>query len=67
MKKDRMLVDPMQQTYHLMSVQRMAEVKLNKLTDPALAELAAQASRLGLAKFRTMDYHQTLSTRTLFL
>lgn len=53
-KKGQVVIDPMQQTYHLMSVQRMAEAKLRKLADPALAELAAQASRLG-ASSRTRE------------
>ena len=43
-------VDPIQQTYHLMRLQRMAEAKFAALSDPALAELAAQASRLASNK-----------------
>ena len=43
-------LDPIQQTYHLMRLQRMAEAKFVALTDPALIELAGQASRLASSK-----------------
>ena len=49
-KDDVHVVDPIQQTYHLMNVQQMAEARFKAISDGNLSELAAQASRLVSSK-----------------
>ena len=45
--KSAATVDPMEETYHLMELQKRADAKFSTISDPALAELAIQASRLS--------------------
>ena len=45
--KSAATVDPMEETYHLMELQKQADAKFSAISDPALAELAVQASRLA--------------------
>jgi len=58
-KREEDEIDPLQSTYHLMGLTRAAEEKFAQLSDPSIAELAAQASRLAANK--TSAYWDLLS------